>query len=142
MMQVPQAPISEACRKALMTHVETIPFDERQELLEATRRAAKHAIRRDWRMWCWGIVPCVPMVVYSLMFLRARAAIFPLPMLPAVAFYVLGEIAVGRMRRNKVCELLAVKFPSICRSCGYNLTGNASGVCPERGTAIVGGKTT
>jgi hypothetical protein len=24
---------------------------------------------------------------------------------------------------------------SICRSCGYNLTGNTSGVCPECGAA-------
>lgn len=26
-----------------------------------------------------------------------------------------------------------------CRSCGYDLTGNVSGVCPECGTAVVGG---
>ena len=25
-----------------------------------------------------------------------------------------------------------------CRSCGYNLTGNTSGICPECGTAVAG----
>ena len=27
----------------------------------------------------------------------------------------------------------------LCRDCGYNLTGNESGVCPECGTAVVQG---
>jgi hypothetical protein len=26
--------------------------------------------------------------------------------------------------------------PGVCRKCGYNLTGNVSGVCPECGTVI------
>jgi hypothetical protein len=26
--------------------------------------------------------------------------------------------------------------PGYCRACGYNLTGNVSGVCPECGTKI------
>jgi len=26
--------------------------------------------------------------------------------------------------------------PGHCRKCGYNLTGNVSGVCPECGTAV------
>jgi hypothetical protein len=26
----------------------------------------------------------------------------------------------------------------VCVACGYNLTGNASGVCPECGTAVTG----
>ncbi len=29
---------------------------------------------------------------------------------------------------------LAWRFPNSCTSCGYNLTGNVSGVCPECGT--------
>ena len=26
----------------------------------------------------------------------------------------------------------------LCKTCGYNLTGNVSGVCPECGTAVEG----
>jgi hypothetical protein len=26
--------------------------------------------------------------------------------------------------------------PGCCRSCGYDLTGNVSGICPECGTAV------
>jgi hypothetical protein len=29
-----------------------------------------------------------------------------------------------------------VTNPSVCSACGYNLTGNTSGVCPECGTAV------
>jgi hypothetical protein len=30
----------------------------------------------------------------------------------------------------------AVKPKGVCEKCGYNLTGNASGVCPECGTKV------
>jgi hypothetical protein len=32
--------------------------------------------------------------------------------------------------------------PGHCRKCGYNLTGNVSGVCPECGTKIRDGDST
>jgi len=38
-------------------------------------------------------------------------------------------------------SLLQLKRPTgkdCCKECGYNLTGNASGVCPECGTAVAG----
>ncbi len=38
-----------------------------------------------------------------------------------------------RMARNMRAELLKRGKP-ICLSCGYDLTGNVSGVCPECGT--------
>jgi hypothetical protein len=34
-------------------------------------------------------------------------------------------------------EVERVLDPSLCRGCGYNLTGNVSGVCPECGRAVV-----
>ena len=34
-------------------------------------------------------------------------------------------------------ELLAKKGPPMCHDCGYNLTGNVSGRCPECGRSIV-----
>jgi hypothetical protein len=34
-----------------------------------------------------------------------------------------------------------VRAAGCCSSCGYNLTGNVSGVCPECGTAVVGKET-
>ncbi|HEY8750376.1 MAG TPA: hypothetical protein VIM11_20495 [Tepidisphaeraceae bacterium] len=32
----------------------------------------------------------------------------------------------------------AKRLSEVCRSCGYNLTGNTSGVCPECGMAVAG----
>jgi hypothetical protein len=44
-------------------------------------------------------------------------------------------LSVGFMgvKDEVVVRLLA---PNLCRKCGYNLTGNVSGICPECGTPI------
>jgi len=42
-----------------------------------------------------------------------------------------GAFLSSRMRRRRSPE------DGACGNCGYNLTGNVSGVCPECGTAIV-----
>lgn len=44
---------------------------------------------------------------------------------PFIGAYLLDQAIEARRRRE----------PS-CRACGYNLTGNVSGVCPECGTPI------
>ena len=38
--------------------------------------------------------------------------------------------------RRRLREQLAKKGIPVCIPCGYNLTGNESGVCPECGTAM------
>jgi hypothetical protein len=43
----------------------------------------------------------------------------------AVGIWVGSRRVVNRRRRNK-----------LCLTCGYDLTGNVSGVCPECGTAV------
>ena len=45
---------------------------------------------------------------------------------------ILAGVAVGR----EVARDRTRIPPQSCRQCGYNLTGNTSGVCPECGTAI------
>jgi hypothetical protein len=47
----------------------------------------------------------------------------------AVAFVLLAAGAPCLYRRKPL-------EPGRCRRCGYNLTGNTSGVCPECGTAV------
>ena len=42
-------------------------------------------------------------------------------------FWLVRTIAITRRTR---------RCPLVCRVCGYNLTGNTSGVCPECGTPI------
>lgn len=50
-------------------------------------------------------------------------------LLPAAGWLALTLIARHRDRRRAA---------SACRSCGYDLTGNVSGVCPECGTPVKG----
>lgn len=57
-----------------------------------------------------------------------------------VQFWLFGEIAAALAILPAVSLLvwLLVRraYPSgHCRKCGYNLTGNVSGICPECGTA-------
>lgn len=50
----------------------------------------------------------------------------------AIFYGVIGALAIYLIRRRKR------KSPADhCKSCGYNLTGNVSGRCPECGKALV-----
>jgi predicted Zn-ribbon and HTH transcriptional regulator len=44
--------------------------------------------------------------------------------------------AVRGFRRERAAQ----SEPGQCRNCGYNLTGNVSGICPECGTAVAARK--
>jgi hypothetical protein len=66
--------------------------------------------------------------------LRFRAALVPLWFLVVLAVIPLAWAALVRRRRRPP--------PGHCRSCGYDLTANASGRCPECGTACASSSTT
>ncbi len=55
----------------------------------------------------------------------------------ATGVIVLGCIYRNRNRRE-LRQLLAERCVAICRACGYDLTGNKSGRCPECGRAVSG----
>lgn len=57
---------------------------------------------------------------------------FACPFLGAVLGYVIAQ----RIERAERAEALR-RAQRLCRSCGYNLTGNTSGTCPECGRAVV-----
>ena len=48
---------------------------------------------------------------------------------------VLATIALVLHWWNEFLATYRLEYPK-CRECGYNLTGNVSGVCPECGTEI------
>jgi hypothetical protein len=50
--------------------------------------------------------------------------------LPAALLGVMPAVWLNRFRKTR-----RVRRPGLCRTCGYDLTGNASGVCPECGTS-------
>lgn len=95
--------------------------------------------RRGWYFrsaydWCVG--PLFIMTVKWPPYVTCVAAGFPLWPLPfALAVYpalVLLRGPVSRYRRRRQGR---------CVRCGYNLTGNRSGVCPECGTRLPSGDT-
>jgi hypothetical protein len=55
-------------------------------------------------------------------------------MSPLLAGLILGCLYRRSLRRSLRRQLNALSKPT-CMKCGYNLTGNVSGICPECGTA-------
>jgi len=61
-----------------------------------------------------------------------------LPLLWELSLFALLIVAIG-MTIWILCRIIrgAVVIPSmLCQNCGYNLTGNVSGRCPECGEAV------
>ena len=54
----------------------------------------------------------------------------PFALFAFIPYELLRRDALNR-RRRKILD-------RVCTHCGYNLTGNVSGVCPECGTAVTG----
>lgn len=54
---------------------------------------------------------------------------------PAAAGFV-GGVAIVPVLNHLLRPYIRRQLPGHCRGCGYNLTGNASGVYPECGTAV------
>jgi hypothetical protein len=94
-----------------------------------------------WRGFALGMVLVIPSlggaVAIGRTFFR-RAEIVPL----ALVLFGVGCVGVqaalvalnfGRVRRNIRRSLNAMRYPT-CVRCGYDLTGNCSGACPECGS--------
>ena len=65
--------------------------------------------------------------VDALILSHSRVAVWPLLFLSAIYPVIVIATACRSRRRNRM---------GFCISCGYSLTGNVSGVCPECGTAV------
>ena len=70
-------------------------------------------------------------------FSRTPIWLFTICLPSGILFFIAAvvSLALDNRRARKLAEGPRVK-PGICHVCGYNLTGNTSGVCPERGTSV------
>jgi len=140
--------LKHARRLNLLLYPELARLDTEQE-----RDAALRAVAVIYRRWWWysasivvtlggglvvGVVAAeglqrvgIPSVVGSAM-VRAVAVFGGL----AVGGIALGCLYRARNRRE-LRRVLVARGVAICVACGYDLTGNVSGRCPECGTLMV-----
>jgi predicted RNA-binding Zn-ribbon protein involved in translation (DUF1610 family) len=94
-------------------------------LVSVLRLLAALRVHVIWRIFCalLLIAPCINLLVLLVINARATRALKD------------AGLRVGLMgvRDDQLLRKLSVH---LCRQCGYDLTGNVSGVCPECGTAI------
>ena len=94
-------------------------------LVSVLRLLAALGVHVIWRIFCalLLIAPCINLLVLLVINGRATRALKD------------AGLRVGLMgvRDDELLKKLSVH---LCRQCGYDLTGNVSGVCPECGTAI------
>jgi hypothetical protein len=94
-------------------------------LVSVLRLLAALGVHVIWRIFCGVllIAPCINLLLLLVINGRATRALKD------------AGLRVGLMgvRDDELLRKLSVH---LCRQCGYDLTGNVTGVCPECGTAI------
>ena len=113
---------------------------------KAVAAACWKRVRREKHVVAWGVLfggAVAPFVGFVLM--PAIAPYLPLPRAAravalGVAFGVCCVLVlraiVYKPMQQAIRRALHERGLPVCRPCGYNLTGNVSGVCPECGTPI------
>jgi hypothetical protein len=109
----------------------------------ATRKATKEIFLKSPRVWLAGIA--LVAVFEACFFLLLESNVIPWPAKPVIipfmmiAFGFVGGIwivfPISKCRRFLRQRLSEEGIP-ICIECSYDLTGNASGICPECGTPV------
>lgn len=116
----------------------------------AARRAIWRALLKRWS--AWALILAAIVVCCGVLFLLMNLAkhhpawlgwmfTYPLPVaLGLGALIGFGMSAMmGRALRAELRDLLNDRGVRVCRVCGYSLTGNTSGRCPECGRTRPGG---
>lgn len=99
--------------------------------------------RFGWRFVLWTFLLGSWSMVMALIWVpRIWEALFPLDeegediLASYLAFCAIACFIVGSLIGAVQKALFRPPAKGMCQSCGYNLTGNVSGVCPECGVAI------
>lgn len=110
----------------------------------ALRRQLWHALLRRWRTWLLLLAAILVTVVLGASVLAlARGwfswvARYPMPVMIALGTIVGFTMSwlMSRALLRELRELLTQRGVAVCRGCGYHLTGNTTGRCPECGHAV------
>ena len=118
-----------------------LPDDEKRRGWERFQRRTAFRME-DWRWWAFGLLSCAVLSLVLALVLqsdlwagpRPRPAPGDGPALRRRAVRLWWRVS-GRVDVWLYRDLLLSELPGRCRGCGYDLTGNASGACPECGRA-------
>jgi hypothetical protein len=84
---------------------------------------------------CLGSIPCLAAAYPAAVWLKSYCDLTPSEVRGVLVVFVLVALILPLV----VSLPLRVRRPEgLCRHCGFNLTGNTSGVCPECGTSVHG----
>jgi hypothetical protein len=129
-------------------------FRSQEDRKRALARCSKPFSRANWLSWVvlvggatvWAFF-WEPYIALPLAVLLIRVGV-PKPLgmgilllvyLPGVVGLVVLVSWLGSFStRSRLRGLLAEEQHQTCQQCGYDLTGNVTGVCPECGTAVPG----
>jgi len=107
-------------------------------VLTVRSRKAKGDDRRRYArlllLWSMGFTPIVSAQAIFSFRQSGHGTLGLIIMLPLLALVlVMGVLALRNMRKDAYFRKLYELDPGCCGRCGYDLTGNVSGVCPDCG---------
>lgn len=123
--------------------VRGLPSQARREAMARAERQAG----RNGRAIVWLLLLVMGMIALIFATIGLSVEFFgsrfnpgiPKPICVVVALAVVANvcgIAIARLWSGRLRPFLWKQFPHLCDACGYDLTGNVSGVCPECGQAV------
>ena len=115
----------------LRTKLPSVYRSDAKAQRELLRTGYRKALRSG-RWWALQLVDFLSLAVYMILMLRYM---FPVAYLVFTAWLCVHMIA-RHFRLKLLNGFILDANPHLCRACGYDLTGNASGICPECGTPL------
>jgi hypothetical protein len=114
------------------------------EVRRAIRTQCSRSLRQSSEYWIVYLImgvssitlPFASIVMVVLHHLRTQPAVFMVTFGSGILPLAVGLVFLNRA--NEKCRKPAWLAHNVCPDCGYDLTGNVSGVCPGCGTVISG----
>jgi hypothetical protein len=111
--------------------LESLPRQEQRQIIQRVNGKSF----RHWQVWLTSLACIVAMFWVNFVIIGGH---YPLWVEGPAVGLVSGGIMwlAHRVHASRAATYLWAELDAACLSCGYDLTGNTSGVCPECGTAI------
>ena len=133
-MRALPAKLSKDHREAVAAQMAMLPYAERRAI---EKKAQRHA-NTYLQVWIWWVAGVVFInILIAFVVLVAGALRKPIWLYTTVFAGILvgwaGQMTGDANHTRIKNAAIASNFPFLCTTCGYDLTGNSSGVCPECG---------